>query len=123
MSKEQKETLRVRLVSVGFTVLALAVFKPFGLRAGQWETYVHLLVIWALGCVVCMITEGILMPVGGLLMGLLLGWKLPGLVKEECEAGGIRFRAPRFFGICYRILIPLLLVLVLYTQVTSFFNL
>ena len=60
MSKEQKETLRVRLVSVGFTVLALAVFKPFGLRAGQWETYVHLLVIWALGCVVCMITEGIL---------------------------------------------------------------
>ena len=70
-----------------------------------------------------MITEGILMPVGGLLMGLLLGWKLPGLVKEECEAGGIKFRAPKFFGVCYKVLIPLLLVLVLYTQVTSFFNL
>ena len=70
-----------------------------------------------------MITEGILMPVGGLLMGLLLGWKLPGLVQEECEAGGIRFRAPRFFAVCYKIIIPLLLVLVLYTQVTSFFNL
>ena len=70
-----------------------------------------------------MITEGILMPVGGLLMGLLLGWKLPGLVKEECEAGGLKFRAARFFSVCYKILIPLLLVLVLYTQITSFFNL
>ena len=70
-----------------------------------------------------MITEGVLMPVGGLLMGLLLGWKLPNLVREECESSGIRFRAPRFFLFCYRFLIPLLLVLVLYTQITSFFNL
>lgn len=60
MSKEQKETLRVRLISIGFTVLALAVFKPFGLRARQWETYAHLLAIWILGCVVCLITEAIL---------------------------------------------------------------
>lgn len=60
MSKEQKETLRVRLISIGFAVLALAVFKPFGLQAWQWETYAHLLVIWVLGCIACLITEAIL---------------------------------------------------------------
>ena len=70
-----------------------------------------------------MITEGILMPVGGLLMGLLLGWGLPNLVKDECEASGIRFRGAKFFGFCYKVFIPLVLVLVLYTQITSFFNL
>ena len=60
MSNERKETLSVRLISVGFTVLALAVFKPFGLQAWHWETYVHLLVIFAMGLAVCMLTEGIL---------------------------------------------------------------
>ena len=70
-----------------------------------------------------MITEGILMPVGGLLMGLLLGWGFPTLVKDECRAEGNRFRGEGFFRICYKFLIPLLLILVLYTQITSFFNL
>ncbi len=70
-----------------------------------------------------MITEGILMPVGGLLMGIVLGWLLPDLVRDECSESGIRFRCGRFFSLCYRFLIPLLLILVLYTQITSFFNL
>lgn len=60
MNNERKETLRVRLISIAFTVLALAVFKPFGLQARQWDTYVHLLAIWGLGIGVCMLTEGIL---------------------------------------------------------------
>ena len=60
MNNERKETLRVRLISIAFTVLALAVFKPFGLQARQWDTYVHLLAIWGLGIGVCLLTEGIL---------------------------------------------------------------
>ena len=60
MKNERKETLRVRLFSIAFAVLALAVFKPFGLQARQWETYVHLLAIWGLGIGVCLLTEGIL---------------------------------------------------------------
>ena len=31
---------------------------------------------------------------------LLLGWGLPNLVKDECEASGIRFRGAKFFGFC-----------------------
>lgn len=60
MDKGHKETVRVRAISVGFAVLALAVFKPFGLGAWKWEAYVHLLLIWVLGFGVCFLTEAIL---------------------------------------------------------------
>lgn len=60
MDKGHKETIRVRAISVGFAVLALAVFKPFGLGAWKWEAYVHLLLIWVLGFGVCFLTEAIL---------------------------------------------------------------
>lgn len=52
--------MTVRLVSVGFSVLALAVFKPFGLGAWQWQAYFHLLAIGVLGMGICMLTECIL---------------------------------------------------------------
>ena len=58
--KERRETIIVRLVSVGFSVLALAVFKPFGLGAWQRQAYFHLLAIGVLGMGVCMLTECIL---------------------------------------------------------------
>ena len=52
--------MTVRLVSVGFSVLALAVFKPFGLGAWQRQAYFHLLSIGVLGMGICMLTECIL---------------------------------------------------------------
>ena len=60
MDKDHIETIRVRAISVGFAVLALGVFKPFGLGAWQWEVYIHLLLIWVLGFGVCFLTEVIL---------------------------------------------------------------
>ena len=60
MKKDHKETIRVRAISVGFAVLALGVFKPFGLDAWKWEVYVHLLLIWLLGFGVCFLTVVIL---------------------------------------------------------------
>ena len=60
MEKDHMETIRVRAISVGFAVLALGVFKPFGLDAWKWEAYVHLLLIWVLGFGVCFLTEAVL---------------------------------------------------------------
>ncbi len=68
-----------------------------------------------------MITEGVLMPLGALFMSLLLGWKFPNLVKEECEEGGHTFKGAGYFKFAFRFLIPLVMILVLYTQIQAFF--
>ena len=60
MNKGHKETITIRIVSCAFMVLALAIFKPFGLGVWQWQAYIHLLSIFALGLLSCMLTEVIL---------------------------------------------------------------
>ena len=60
MNKTLRNTIMTRVVSTSFVVLALAVFKPFGLDALHWMAYVHLFVIWAMGIGVCMLTDVIL---------------------------------------------------------------
>lgn len=60
MNKRQKETLQIRIISTAFTVLALFVFKPFGIDALQWQSYFHLLMLGVLGLGVCMLTDTIL---------------------------------------------------------------
>ncbi|MBR4829517.1 MAG: LytTR family transcriptional regulator DNA-binding domain-containing protein [Muribaculaceae bacterium] len=60
MSQGQKDTITTRIISTIFTVLAIAIFKPFGLEAWQWMAYIHLLVIGILGFGCCIVTEGIL---------------------------------------------------------------
>ncbi len=60
MSEEKKDTIKTRIISIAFIVLALAIFKPFGLEAWQWMGLAHLLVIFVLGMVSCLLTEGIL---------------------------------------------------------------
>jgi len=60
MNKGQKETFNIRLISSAFMVLAIAIFKPFGLEVWQWQAYIHLLSILALGLLSCFLTEVIL---------------------------------------------------------------
>jgi len=60
MNKGHKETISIRFVSCAFMVLAIAIFKPFGLGVWQWQAYVHLLAIFALGMFSCFLTEVIL---------------------------------------------------------------
>ena len=60
MSQGQKDTITTRIISTIFTVLAIAIFKPFGLEAWQWMGYIHLLAIGILGFGCCIVTEGIL---------------------------------------------------------------
>ena len=60
MNNSHKETISIRIISSAFMVLAIAIFKPFGLEVWQWQTCVHLLAIFALGLLSCFLTEVIL---------------------------------------------------------------
>ena len=69
-----------------------------------------------------MLSEGIMMPLGALLMSLMIGWEIgPDVVKEECEASGHAMGGFGFFKICVKFITPLIMVLVLYGQIKSFF--
>jgi len=60
MNQGHKETLSTRFISTVFIVLAIAIFKPFGLGVWQWQAYIHLLSLFALGMFSCLLTEVIL---------------------------------------------------------------
>ena len=57
MKQGRTETIMTRIISTTFVIVALAVFKPFGLGVWKWEAYVHLTALWVIGFVTCMITE------------------------------------------------------------------
>ena len=60
MNQGHKETISTRFISTVFIVLAIAIFKPFGLGVWQWQAYIHLLSLFALGMFSCLLTEVIL---------------------------------------------------------------
>ena len=69
-----------------------------------------------------MLSEGIMMPLGAMLMSLMIGWELgPDMVKNECEASGHAMSGFGFFKICVKFITPLCMVLILYGQIKEFF--
>ena len=68
------------------------------------------------------ISEGVLMPLGALLMCLCIGWELgPKMVDDECCLEGQSFKMKGFFNICVKFITPLCMILVLYGQIKEFF--
>ena len=68
------------------------------------------------------IAEGILMPLGALLMSIMYGWELgPEVVHAEATCEGQKFGAYGWFRICIKYITPLAMLLVLYGQITEFF--
>ena len=70
-----------------------------------------------------MLSEGIMMPLGAMIMTFGIGWiwKLD-MIVEECESSGHKFWGHTFFDICYKFITPIGMAFVLYGQITSFFN-
>jgi DNA-binding LytR/AlgR family response regulator len=60
MKQGRIETITTRIISTTFMVVALAVFKPFGLDAWQWQAYMHLIALGVIGFSICMMTDVIL---------------------------------------------------------------
>ncbi len=68
------------------------------------------------------IAEGILMPLGALLMSSMYGWELgPEVVHAEATCEGQKFGAYGWFKICIKYITPLAMLLVLYGQIKEFF--
>ena len=69
-----------------------------------------------------MLSEGIMMPLGALLMSLMIGWEVgPDMVKEECEQSGHAMGSYGFYKICVKFITPLCMILILYGQIKEFF--
>ena len=69
-----------------------------------------------------MLSEGVMMPLGALLMSLMIGWELgPEVVKGECEQSGHAMGGYGFFRFCIKYITPLCMVLILYGQLKDFF--
>lgn len=83
-----------------------SMWKPFGLAS--W------LDVFDLGA------EGILMPLGGLLMAFLLGWSRRGYLDDEI-ASSSTYRTRKFVNLCWRWLAPIFMIFILFIQFSSFF--
>ena len=70
-----------------------------------------------------MLSEGIMMPLGAMIMAFAIGWiwKID-MVVEECEQSGHKFWGKGFFNICYKFVTPIGMAFVLFAQITDFFG-
>ena len=68
-----------------------------------------------------LVTDNILMPLGGLTMCYYVGWKWkPEYLLAEIEADGTKFRLGKLWVFCIRFLTPIMVGIV---SVTGFYNL
>ena len=68
------------------------------------------------------LSEGIMMPLGALLMCLCIGYEIgPKVVDDEACLEGKSFKSKGFFNICVKFITPIAMLLVLYGQIEAFF--
>ena len=72
-----------------------------------------------------MISEGVFMPLGAILMSLVIGWGLTTkVIKEEVESSpGVQMVAYKFWDICFKFIVPIGMAFVLMGQLDDFFGL
>ena len=69
-----------------------------------------------------MLSEGIMMPLGAMLMSLMIGWEIgPEVIKGEVEQSGHAMGSYGFFKFCIKYITPLCMILILYGQIKEFF--
>jgi NSS family neurotransmitter:Na+ symporter len=102
-------------------------FELFGLSEGAYATWND---CWL--DLYDLISEGILMPLGAMVMSLLIGWKLmPNwknrdremILVKECEESGHKFWGYSFFELGFKFIVPVGMIIVLFGQISDFFGL
>ena len=68
-------------------------------------------------------SEGIAMPLGAMLMALMIGWETgPDLVLDEVAHGDPSEGFKRFYRLCIKIIVPIVMAFVLAGQMIDFFG-
>ena len=70
------------------------------------------------------LAEGILMPLTGLIMAILLGWVVPHYIDDEVASsapGGV-FKTKGFYDFCIKWLGPIFMAMIVYGQIKSFWG-
>ena len=67
------------------------------------------------------IAEGILMPVSGLIMAILIGWVVPHYIDDEVELNGT-FKSKGFFNFCIKWIGPIAMALIIIAQLQDIFH-
>jgi NSS family neurotransmitter:Na+ symporter len=68
------------------------------------------------------VAEGILMPLTGLIMAILIGWVVPHYIDDEVESSSA-FKSKGFFNFCIKWLGPLFMALIVWGQIQSVISL
>ena len=84
---------------------------PSALSAGP---FAHITILnYSLFDFMCMLTDNILMPVGGILLCVFVGWIWgPRHIVEHIESEGVAFRLQKAWILCIRYITPVLVVIV-----------
>ena len=70
-----------------------------------------------------MMSEGVAMPLGALLMSIMVGWEIkPKTLLDEIHSGASS-KIDSFFTFCVKFIVPLGMVLILLGQINDFFGL
>ncbi|MDD3921271.1 MAG: sodium-dependent transporter [Eubacteriales bacterium] len=70
-----------------------------------------------------LIAEGIFMPLGAALMSVIIGWIIgTKAVAEECSAEGHKLKGYKFWEICFKFCVPVIMIIVLVSQLMDFFG-
>lgn len=67
-----------------------------------------------------LLSEGIMMPLGALLMSCIIGWVMKEKFSEAVTVEGNKFKSEKFFMFCAKFVTPIFMLFVLVTQVMSF---
>ena len=68
------------------------------------------------------VAEGILMPLTGLIMAILIGWIVPHYIDDEVESSSA-FKSKGFFNFCIKWLGPIFMILIVIGQIQSVMSL